>query len=453
MLKSTNLNPNSAKKRKIDPIKRIELPNEIWLQIIKNLPSKDVYGSLAFVNKRFNELCNESGVTKSIKVGRHYNLGKCIKVLKDSKTSIEIVYHNVYDNIIYEGFDEKVISESILLTEKLKSLKISFIPFNTFDTANQISMNLIENLMKSNSQLEHLEFKGIYVKPEIMFEISKIKTLKTLKIIDAKRVVFTPEVVNALAENDNQLETVDFDDIDYDIWDYEFFTCQFTNNFNIALNNFIQKKSSTLKYLRKITFECVGELCQHASLENLSLCHRVEEFCGYLTPQDIETLSGLPKLKRLQLQDLMKSPKFLLGNLNLAYLQYLKLDTYYPYYTLMENEIPLHYFPVLERLCIFSKVTDETLKTIISNAPKLKSIQYTKNPDTNVTNKTLYEICKDRNTIVVIGNIFINPRQRLFEKFLLEHDLVVFFGKYSKMKFDFLDWCENNPDYAYSTKN
>ena len=139
-------------------------------------------------------------------------------------------------------------------------------------------------------------------------------------------------------------------------------------------------------------------------------------------------------------------------NLNLAYLQYLKLDTdnlhdLYKCFPL-ENEISLHYFPVLERLCIESEVTDQILKSIVSNCPRLKSVQYTKDPDTNVSNQTLYEICKNRNTIVVIGDILTNPRQRLFEKFLLEHDLVVF-GKYSKMKFDFLDWCDDNPDYAY----
>ena len=170
------------------------------------------------------------------------------------------------------------------------------------------------------------------MKPEIVIESSKIKSLKTLKISDARRVVLTPQVVNALAENDNQLETVDFGDIEFN--DSEtfvtFFDHDFMNNLKNALNNLMQKKFNTLKHLRRITFEdSASDDWELVSLENISLCHRLEEFCGYLTQQEIEALSALPKLKRLQLQSLTESPKYLLENLNLACLQYLTLHTDY----------------------------------------------------------------------------------------------------------------------------
>ena len=51
---------------------------------------------------------------------------------------------------------------------------------------------MIETIRESKNKLEHLELKGTYASEKIMIEISKIKTMKSLKVIDARRVVSNP---------------------------------------------------------------------------------------------------------------------------------------------------------------------------------------------------------------------------------------------------------------------
>ena len=71
-----------------------------------------------------------------------------------------------------------------------------------------IYMDFVKALKKSKCKLEHLSLKGYNAEPEVMIAISKIKSLKTLRISEARRVVLTPEIVNSFAQNENQLETL-----------------------------------------------------------------------------------------------------------------------------------------------------------------------------------------------------------------------------------------------------
>ena len=91
-----------------------------------------------------------------------------------------------------------------------------------------------------------------------MFEISKIKTLKTFSISDARKLIITHEVVNAFAYNENQLENVEFDYLsgeyfDPDLENYSNGFWGFCNELYPALNNFLKKKSKSLKSLKNIT--------------------------------------------------------------------------------------------------------------------------------------------------------------------------------------------------------
>ena len=440
-----------SKKLRINPERKVELPNEIWIKIIKSLHSKDVYGSLAFVNKHFNGLSLESGVTRIIRMDYGFELEKCLIILKDSRTSIEIISDK-----------NSSLIRAISITKNLKSLKLTNDFFETrFDhttiyRGSQLSMDLVASLKKSKNQLEHLELKGIYASYDVMVGISKIKTLKTFKITNARRVVLTPEVINALADNDNQLEIVEFDDINEKYCDPTYGKVsndeEFVEEYQIALNNFLLKKCNTLKRLKNISKDKECDFQDDLPpLTGLSLCHKLEEFCGYLTEENIEILSSVPKLKRLQLKEL-KNPKYLLDNLNLENLKYLSLDCNYDGMMRLKNEIERHLFPILQRLYISCQLSEDSLKNLISNTPRLKSIQLWESQKLNISNEFLYEICKEKNVLVIFGEIMTkktmqSEQQSSFEKFLVEQDLAVF-GKYSKMKMDFLDWFKNNPDYG-----
>ena len=451
-----NLFPNPKKKKNIEDLSiKVELPNEIWMKIVKYLPSKDVYGSVALINKRFNGLSFDSGVTKCIKISNKYFAKKKMNILKNSKGPIEI---------INDMYDESAIINALKATEKLKSLKLSSGKIDVQTLGNhtvtahsdlEISMNLIKNLKESKNHLEHLEVKEIYIWPEVMIEISKIRTLKTLKITHSRRVVLTLEVINALAENDNQLETVELDDISQFPWHIP--NVEFCNQLKVSWSNFMTRKSNTLKSLRIISIS--HEIVQDISFEDFRKCHKLEEFCGnlILSKKDIDLPSALPKLKMLQIKDL-RDPKYLLNNLNLTNLKYLAIHcSTLPKNVILGNQLGKHYFPALERLRISCKLDQHALENLISKTPRLKSIQFEVIDGLPFSNKFLYDMCNDRNIIVVFGKIIgeklkvlaYHYNESRFDNFLSEYDFAMF-GKYNKMKHDFLEWCQNNPDYGYS---
>ena len=147
------------------------------------------------------------------------------------------------------------------------------------------------------------------------------------------------------------------------------------------------------------------------------------------------------------------APFLAIVNLNLAYLKYLSLDCSYGSSRSIYNEVQWHYFPILQRLYISCDLSEQALKTLISNAPRLKSIQFQTFNESNISNKFLYEFLKDKNILVIFGKIMTekqvhNEKQSSFEIFLMEQDLHAI-RKYSKMKLEFSKWCKNNPNYGY----
>ena len=87
----------------------------MWTKVIKYLSSKDVYGSLTLVNKRFQSLALGSGVLRMIKVDHDhcrmikvdhdYCKEKTWNILKNSKAPMKLVcetsewFHNIVEVI------------------------------------------------------------------------------------------------------------------------------------------------------------------------------------------------------------------------------------------------------------------------------------------------------------------------------------------------------------------
>ena len=439
-LPMANHNDSSlGKKIKLSKYRTMDLPNEIWTKIIKFLPSKDVYGSLTLVSKRFQSLAIASGVLRIIDVSR-LKRNKKVKILKHFTTPMKLILNgSISQN------DLNVIS----MTKNLKSLSIRNSHFETFDmygydydSSKELEMTGFEAFKHSN--LEHLELQGYVVDPDVMIEITKIKTLKTFKISNAKNYVIDPKVVNAFAQNENQLENVEFDDVkngdpalDYEVTLHE----QQSNELNKALNNLLEKKSLTLKSLKRITWDgiCDSEI----PLTNLKLCQNLQEFCGILQPHDIEILAELPRLQKLKLQNL-RNPKYLLDHLDLGSLKYLALSGPITDGTILLREIPKHNFPVLQRLNLkditykLSLISEKFLSNLISNAPNLKSISFG-NSKLPLSHQFMYNFLKN-------SNIFVSFQSKSFEDFLIKTDLIEF-RKYYQMKQSFKDWSLNNPEY------
>ena len=116
-----NIESSPGKKIKLDqtPKKALDLPNEIWTKIIKYLPSKDVYGTLTLVNKRFQSLALDSGVLRIIKINPWGNK-KQMDILKHSTAPVKLIYKDLYNSF-------PSIIKAISLTQNLKSLNFTTI--------------------------------------------------------------------------------------------------------------------------------------------------------------------------------------------------------------------------------------------------------------------------------------------------------------------------------------
>ena len=75
----------------------------------------------------------------------------------------------------------------------------------------KLSIDVVKTMRKHKTKLENLLLEGVYVDTNVMDEISKIETLKSLRI-DISKCVLTPEVVESLASNNNQIEILEIDD-------------------------------------------------------------------------------------------------------------------------------------------------------------------------------------------------------------------------------------------------
>ena len=92
-LKVPMIDFSASKKIKLDltPNRVLDLPNEIWTKIIKYLSSKDVYGTLTLVNKRFQSLALDSGVLRIIKIITYENEEKMYNILKNSTAPTKLI--------------------------------------------------------------------------------------------------------------------------------------------------------------------------------------------------------------------------------------------------------------------------------------------------------------------------------------------------------------------------
>ena len=100
-------------------------------------------------------------------------------------------------------------------------------------------------------------------------------------------------------------------------------------------------------------------------------------------------------------------------------------------------------FPVLERLYFHPNGFNETLKqkyvqNLLTNTPNLKSIQFGGCLANNLTDRFLFDIFKNSNIFVIIGD---SLKQLKMEDYFKNRSTALY-QKYQLMKQDFSKWCE-----------
>ena len=469
-----------SKKIKLNPIRNIEIPNEIWLKIMNYLPTRDIFGTFALLNKRLNGMTTDSKSLKYLSLNHQldkwYFNNHCDQAMQvlDRSTGLVGISIQAGDNwnkIINTILDSNIAS--------LRSLEVS-IPTDDgyfcdsyhcdYYHGTRFPIELIQALNVSKIKLNTLKLKGFIIEPEVMIEISKMESLKTLSILDTKQKVLSHEVILALAMNANQLEsieivdkektkydTVDDGDEHFDDVSSGFSLEQCENEYKIALNTLFERKQSSLKCIKIFNLGDSGcriyEPC--LPLTNLGLCQNLEEFCGNLHDHDLKILSTLPNLIKLKFNNIVSIEDFqyFLSNVNLSKLKYLSL--YASGLKSVCEELKSYNFTALERLCISAvSISKESVQQLMKNCPNLKSIQFPGGYYCYELPKEFsYNLFKDQDIFIIFDKVRqkddqINTDQKSFEEYIIEQDLQEF-KRYKRMKEDFSRWCENNPRYGY----
>ena len=278
--------------------KNIEIPNEIWLKIMNYLPTEDIFGTFVRLNKRLNGIATDPKALKYLSFKRLETYSRnffdpAMKVLNRSTGLVGLSLINC------DKWKKTITQVSYSNIVNLKSLEVSIDDdgyFCDYDHCDEyhgttFPFQLIQALNGSKIELQTLKIKGFLIDDKVMFEISKMKSLKTLSILDAKQQVLTPNILESLAISCNQLENIEIydrektkynqDDDDYDFSDdrIAFYGENVENNYKTALNTLFEEKSSTLKSIKIFNLGesyCRRPKKQCVPLTNLTFCQNLE---------------------------------------------------------------------------------------------------------------------------------------------------------------------------------
>ena len=416
---------NSEQDMELNSVRKVDLPDEIWLKIIQNLPTEDMFGSFALACKSFNNLTQDSMAVKFLQLEKIDNvvmLVNALKIMKRSKGIVELKMKKFIDE-----YANELICQVMRSSPKLKSLKIK---------AKELSAGSIRMILESNievlrlKEIENLGSNGID-------EFCNIKTLKSLTIFPRYgRGIDHPvfdRILKPLAVNAVPIEEV------------RLFSGRVCSNNASVLNTFFKQKKYTLKRiaLRLDPFFGHGAI----PLENLNLCQNLEEMeLRMWDSKNLEVLSGMPNLKRLVLGYSFAREDFLVKlfkRLSLENLTSLSIQNNPSIKDELVMKLPGVAFPKLEFLHIHPKIDfrkaddilfDKSLKELVSNMPNLRFIQFGYNFfKSNFTFKTLMELFEKRKIFSIFNQIH---SQVSMERWFLTHNKDLY-EKYQNLKFSF----------------
>ena len=410
----------------------VKLPNEIWIKIMNYLSTSDKFGNFPLTCKLFHELILQPNTIKWLHMKNVTDTTKfqnVVKILKRSKTLIEVKIEDS-DNCVNE-----IVTETLIASRNLRTIAMCN---NTLNTSNPsyLPLDIVDLMKTTGNEIAALKFDHMEVSPEVMNEISKLKSLRELRLWQA----ITPEIIDALANNSNQLETLKcVDDTQYD-----FFSA---SDIKESIENMFYEKQKTLK---KLDLDLKFKIME--PLRNLNLCQNLEKLTLSMDAPDLHIISKLPKLKSLTLfeisaQNSLPDIKSFLNTKNLTYLSFQDCDFAREIFF---RELANLDFQVLERLYVHPKeredeiMTQKTLKRFVKNAPKLKSIQFGENLTySDISNAFLFEIFEKSQVFVIFGQL---PRQISLDSYFRKRSNFVY-EQYQKVRCEFSTYCENYYTY------
>ena len=471
--RSIEIDEFQVKKSKLEQIKKIELPNEIWLKIMNCLSTKDVFLNFKLVCKNFSALTSDLFYLE-ISNTSDRNTSQFKSTLKHLKNTNRLKEIRISDS----DNPKALLIQAIKSNKNIKSIKVS--NHHTWRDF-KFTMDIINKLKTFCNGLEHLELRNVNVTaPEAISQVAKIETLKSFTVFERKlqesghsiadrSFASTTEDILSFASNCKDLEAISI--------------CIFVDQFppskkeiedsamKHALDTFFHKKKDILKKFVISKYTCSKFDECHKILDNLRLCQNVEElFIKHFTLEqsNLIAVTELPKLKTLVLKHVKTDFLQLFDGLDKSNLKYLGIILN------DENSIEnlnlwLHKmkFPSLERFALAmdlnsekSNVPEFTLNEFVGNSPKLKSVQLQGISFCNMINENLaVKVCKNRNVLICFETFskYADKEESDFFQNYLEKNLnerePILKAKYDNMKSQYLAWTSRNIWWTQALKD
>jgi len=192
------------KKAKLNPIKgkNIALPNELWFKIMNYLPTKDLFGTFALVNKKFYTLSLDPNAVKYLQLDdivHHYDFEDHIKgIVRRYKHIVELSIFAIYGYRDGPRTWQTIVEHFVKpgLYKKLKSLKVAVLDAaEGVQTAleTDLTMHLWNKIERKN--IEHFVWEGNLVRDDVMRKIETTSSfLKTVRISRFRELFNDPEI-------------------------------------------------------------------------------------------------------------------------------------------------------------------------------------------------------------------------------------------------------------------
>ena len=283
-------------------------------------------------------------------------------------------------------------------------------------------LNEIRNILKTFvQQIEILDLDTSFCyqwTKEDYLSLTNMCNLKCFKVSShsSNYPLSSNEVLKPLALNCKNLECIEF----FSLKNFQFDVSVF--------DKFFKERQSSLKRLRMVHFEVLNENI----FRNLYLCQNIEELVMvgcFMTYESFLSLSQLPNLRTLKIQSIPSE--------------------------LLESA----HWPSLERIWIngpkesepeVGKFREKSVKKLISNSPKLKSIHFDDPKECDFSHEFLFENCYKSNIFISFGqaptkcyetktDIKKSLQHIAMERYFCQQDFAVY-EKYQQMKGEFSTW-------------
>ena len=329
-LRDSQIQINEPRNKKAK-MENLDLPNEIWLKIINQMSTKDIFQNFALVCKRFQNLTIDASALHSIILKNTSQMSvetmeNVKKVLQRSKKLQELEINESRQTDPYAIF--KICFESC---PKLKALHLT-----GFGWMNSMFVNS-DFIWKTNIQhLRLLDDDGLGV-----YIASKLTNLRTLTIDFL--MSRSNDDMNQIAEKCKKLEKVSIKEV---ISKPEF-------------NEFIFRLNGSLKYLTVERFDSTSVNDIKTFLDNLRASKNLQELslnASSFNGNDLlKAISEIPKLQKVELKNLGKiaNEDVKLLARNCKELKYLKFDN-----------------------CQSIHLENETVSSLIDDCPQLTKLTF-----------------------------------------------------------------------------